>query len=114
MSQCVLDLVFLCRVVPQHPVFEFRDPFQKILKWFAICLTVKGWDRFSMNHNAFTTWLLTETMFPVKAVGGVGDFLPRSLQLLCPAHTDAQAVLSVRVHLPVVLPQPNCDRLGKS
>ncbi len=90
MSQCVLDLIILPRVVPQYPVFEFRDPFQDVLEWFAILLTLEGFDGQSLNDNTSAPRLLTETMFPVNAVGVEGDFLPRSLPTLCFTNTAAK------------------------
>ena len=114
MTQCVLDLILLPRVVPQYPVFELGDPLQDVLEWFAIFLTVKGLDWLSLHGNTFRPGLLTQAMLPINTVGVEGDFLPLSLQTLCPTNTVAKGILSVSRHFPVNLSQPSCDRFGKS
>ena len=98
MTQCVLDLVFLPRVVPQYPVFEFGDPLQDVLEWFAIFLTVKGLDWRSLHGNTFRPGLLTKAMLPIDTVGVEGDFLPLRLQTLCPTNTVAKGIFSVSRH----------------
>ena len=109
----MLDLVILCRVVPQYPVFELRYPFQDVLEWFAIFFTVKGVDWRYLSHNTLSPRLLTEAMLPVNSVGLSVDSLPLKLQVLCLFDTAAKVHSPFICHFPIVLPQPSCSRFDK-